>query len=72
MLFRRFYDDNLAQASYMIACEKTREAIVVDPSSDVAQYTRAAGDEKRSSSTPTLTWRNTLARREPIVCESLT
>jgi hydroxyacylglutathione hydrolase len=46
MLFRRFYDDNLAQASYMIACEKTREAIIVDPNSDVAQYTRAAGADR--------------------------
>jgi hydroxyacylglutathione hydrolase len=46
MLFRRFYDENLAQASYMIACEKTREAIVVDPNSDTAQYIRAAGAER--------------------------
>jgi hydroxyacylglutathione hydrolase len=46
MLFRRFYDENLAQASYMIACEKTREAVVVDPNSDVAQYTRAAGADR--------------------------
>lgn len=46
MLFRRFYDENLAQASYMIACERTREAIVVDPNSDVAQYTRAAGSDR--------------------------
>ena len=46
MLFRRFYDENLAQASYMIACETTREAIVVDPNSDVAQYTRAAGADR--------------------------
>lgn len=46
MLFRRFYDENLAQASYMIACEKVGEAIVVDPSSDVALYTRAAGADR--------------------------
>src|SRR4051812_33862158 len=46
MLFRRFYDDNLAQASYMIACEKTREAIVVDPGADVGFYTRAAGADR--------------------------
>lgn len=46
MLFRRFYDENLAQASYMIACEKTREAIVVDPNSDTAQYVRAAGADR--------------------------
>jgi hydroxyacylglutathione hydrolase len=42
MFFKRFYDDNLAQASYMIACEKTCEAIIVDPNLDVAQYARAA------------------------------
>jgi hydroxyacylglutathione hydrolase len=46
MLFRRFYDENLAQASYMIACEKTREAIVVDPNSDTSQYVRAAGADR--------------------------
>jgi len=46
MLFKRFYDDNLAQASYMLVCEKTREAIVIDPTLDVSQYTRAAGAER--------------------------
>jgi hydroxyacylglutathione hydrolase len=46
MFFKRFYDDNLAQASYMIACEKTREAIIIDPNLDVAQYARAAGAQR--------------------------
>lgn len=46
MFFKRFYDDNLAQASYMIVCEKTREAIIVDPNLDVAQYARAAGAQR--------------------------
>jgi len=46
MLFKRFYDENLAQASYMIVCEKTREAVIIDPNLDVAQYTRAAGAER--------------------------
>ena len=46
MFFNRFYDENLAQASYMIACEKTREAIIVDPNLDVSQYTRAAGAQR--------------------------
>jgi hydroxyacylglutathione hydrolase len=46
MLFRRFYDDNLAQASYMISCEKSREAIVIDPLGDVGMYTRAAGADR--------------------------
>jgi hydroxyacylglutathione hydrolase len=46
MRFKRFYDENLAQASYMIVCEKTREAIVIDPNVDVQQYVRAAGAER--------------------------
>jgi hydroxyacylglutathione hydrolase len=46
MLFKRFYDENLAQASYMIVCEKSREAVIIDPNLDVAQYTRAAGAER--------------------------
>ena len=46
MFFKRFYDENLAQASYMIACEKTREAIIVDPNLDVSQYARAAGAQR--------------------------
>src|SRR3954471_667989 len=46
MLFRRFYDENLAQASYMLACESTREAIIIDPSADIGHYTRAAGADR--------------------------
>jgi hydroxyacylglutathione hydrolase len=46
MIFKRFYDDNLAQASYLIACERTRDAIVVDPNADIGLYTRAAGAER--------------------------
>ena len=46
MLFKRFYDENLAQASYMIVCEKTRDAIIIDPNIDVQQYVRAAGAER--------------------------
>ncbi len=46
MHFKRFYDENLAQASYMLVCDTTREAIVIDPTIDVSQYTRAAGAER--------------------------
>jgi hydroxyacylglutathione hydrolase len=46
MIFTRFYDDNLAQASYMIADEKSREALVVDPTADIALYLRAAGADR--------------------------
>jgi hydroxyacylglutathione hydrolase len=31
MLLERYYDDSLAQASYLIGCERTGEAIVIDP-----------------------------------------
>lgn len=38
MLLERFYDDDLAQASYVIGCQATGEAIVVDPRRDVQVY----------------------------------
>jgi hydroxyacylglutathione hydrolase len=46
MIFRRFYDESLAQASYLIGCEKTREAIVVDPGLDLEDYESAAAAER--------------------------
>jgi hydroxyacylglutathione hydrolase len=45
MLVRRFYDDRLAQASYMIGCQQTGEAIVIDPARSVTQYLLAARAE---------------------------
>ena len=45
MIFRRLYHDGLAQASYLIACEATRLAIVVDPVRDVGPYVEAAKQE---------------------------
>ncbi|HEY8309747.1 MAG TPA: MBL fold metallo-hydrolase [Gemmatimonadaceae bacterium] len=45
MIFRRFYDDALAQASYLIACQRSGEAIVVDPNMNTNMYLRAAQDE---------------------------
>lgn len=42
MLLERYYDDALAQASYLIACERSREAIIIDPNRDVERYARAA------------------------------
>lgn len=45
MLLRRFYDDKLAQASYMIGCQATGEAVVVDPHRDTDVYLRAATAE---------------------------
>ena len=45
MLFRRLYDDDLAQATYLIGCQATGEALVVDPSREVVRYLRAAEEE---------------------------
>jgi hydroxyacylglutathione hydrolase len=42
MLLRRLYHDRLAQAAYLVACQETREAIVVDPLRDPAPYLEAA------------------------------
>lgn len=46
MFLKRFYDDGLAQASYLIGCAVTGEAIVIDPNRDVQQYIDAAAAEK--------------------------
>ena len=48
MFLKRFYDDGLAQASYLIGCAKTGEALVIDPNRDVQQYIDAAASEKLS------------------------
>ena len=45
MFFQRFYDTKLAQASYLIGCQRTGEAVVVDPNRDVGQYVDAAAKE---------------------------
>ena len=42
MLLHRLYDPRLAQASYLIGCSATGEAVVIDPNRDVEQYLRAA------------------------------
>lgn len=45
MLLKRIYEDALAQASYLIACEQTGRAIVIDPNRDVERYLEAAREE---------------------------
>ncbi len=45
MLLKRFFDDKLAQASYLVGCAATGEALVIDPHRDTAQYLRAAEEE---------------------------
>ena len=38
MIFTQYYLDCLSQASYLIADENSRQAVVVDPRRDVAEY----------------------------------
>jgi hydroxyacylglutathione hydrolase len=41
-MFERFTDEGLAQTSFLIACDRTREAVVVDPRRDGDVYVEAA------------------------------
>lgn len=45
MIVKRFYDEGLAQASYLVGCAATGEALVVDANRDVEPYLRAAAAE---------------------------
>jgi hydroxyacylglutathione hydrolase len=38
----RLYDPRLAQASYLIGCSQSGEAVIIDPNRDVEQYVRLA------------------------------
>jgi hydroxyacylglutathione hydrolase len=42
MIIRNFYDEKLAQASYLVGCGATGEAIVIDPLRDIGQYIEMA------------------------------
>jgi hydroxyacylglutathione hydrolase len=45
MLLKYFYDTALAHASYLVGCQKTGEAIIVDAGRDIQQYLDAAARE---------------------------
>lgn len=38
MIFRLIYDETLAQASYLVGCAATGEALILDPNRNVEQY----------------------------------
>ncbi len=44
MLLRMVYDEWLAQAAYLIGCQRTGEAIVIDPERDVDRYIDLANE----------------------------
>jgi hydroxyacylglutathione hydrolase len=45
MILKYFYDKRLAQASYLMGCAKTGEAIVIDPIRDIQEYLDVARAE---------------------------
>jgi len=45
MFVKRFFEPSIAQASYMIGCQRTGEAVVIDANRDVDQYVSAAAQE---------------------------
>ncbi|MDZ4783422.1 MAG: MBL fold metallo-hydrolase [Planctomycetia bacterium] len=45
MLLKYFYDTALAHASYLVGCQKSGEAIVIDPSRNIDPYLEAAAKE---------------------------
>jgi hydroxyacylglutathione hydrolase len=45
VFLRRFYNEPLAQASYMVGCQAAGVALVVDPNRDTTQYHEAAREE---------------------------
>ena len=46
MFFRQIFEPKLAQYAYIIGCQKTGEAVVIDPMRDVKQYYDIAEKEK--------------------------
>ncbi|MGE6258437.1 MBL fold metallo-hydrolase [Heyndrickxia sporothermodurans] len=45
MFFRSFFDENLAHMSYLIGCQRTGEAIIIDPSRHLDMYKQTAEKE---------------------------
>ncbi len=44
MLLRQVFDPYLAQYAYLIGCQKTGEALVIDPERDIDQYQKLAAE----------------------------
>lgn len=45
MLLRQLFDPKLAQYAYLIGCQRTGEALIIDPQRDIDRYVQAAADE---------------------------
>lgn len=45
MLFRQFFDPKLAQYAYLVGCQRSGEALLIDPERDIDRYVEAAEAE---------------------------
>lgn len=45
MFFRQVFEPNLAQYAYIVGCQRTGEAIVIDPQRDIDRYIEIASQE---------------------------
>jgi hydroxyacylglutathione hydrolase len=45
MLFRQYSDPKLAQYAYLVGCQQTGEALIIDPERDIDRYVEAAEAE---------------------------
>jgi len=45
MLFRQIFDEKLAQYAYLIGCQRTNEALLIDPQRDIDRYLALAEKE---------------------------
>jgi hydroxyacylglutathione hydrolase len=45
MLFRQYFDPKLAQYAYLVGCQKSGEALLIDPERDIDRYVEAAEAE---------------------------
>ncbi len=46
MILRTIYNDELAQASYLVGCSATGEALIIDPNRDIEQYIQLAASKE--------------------------
>jgi len=42
MLVERIYDGDLAQSAWLIGCQKTKKALIIDPQRDFGRYIQIA------------------------------
>jgi len=45
MLLRQIFDPKLSQYAYLVGCQKTKEAVLIDPERDVDRYLALAAEE---------------------------